>query len=95
LLRVTSLNVNGLRAAFRKGLGPWLEEQRPDVVCLQEVKAQQADLAPALLEPPGFEGHFHYAEKKGYSGVGIYARQSPEESVLASGWKILIERDDW
>jgi len=55
------------------------------VVCLQEVKAQQADLAPALLEPPGFEGHFHYAEKKGYSGVGIYARQSPEDVSVGIG----------
>lgn len=85
LLRVTSLNVNGLRAAFRKGLGPWLEEQQPDVVCLQEVKAQQTDLAPSLLEPPGFEGHFHYAEKKGYSGVGIYARRSPTDVSVGIG----------
>ena len=85
LLRVTSLNVNGLRAAFRKGLAQWLESEQPDVVCLQEVKAQEADLAPALLEPPGFAGHFHYAEKKGYSGVGIYAKQSPHDVSVGIG----------
>ena len=85
MLRVTSLNVNGLRAAFRKGLGPWLETHRPDVVCLQEVKAHQADLAPELLQPPGYEGHFHYAEKKGYSGVGIYTRRSPDEVRVGIG----------
>ena len=85
LLRVTSINVNGLRAAFRKGLDQWLETERPDVVCLQEVKAQQADLAPELLAPPGFAGHFHYAEKKGYSGVGIYARQAPETVSVGIG----------
>jgi len=85
LLRVTSINVNGLRAAFRKGLSQWLESERPDVVCLQEVKAQQADLAPELLAPPGFAGHFHYAEKKGYSGVGIYARQAPQTVSVGIG----------
>lgn len=78
LLRVTSLNVNGLRSAFRKGLDQWLQTQQPDVVCLQEVKAHEQDLTPELLAPNNYEGHFHYAQKKGYSGVGIYTRHTPK-----------------
>lgn len=85
LLRVTSLNVNGLRAAFRKGLDQWLESERPDVVCLQEIKAQQTDLAPNLLEPAGFASHFHFAEKKGYSGVGLYVQQAPQSVSVGIG----------
>jgi exodeoxyribonuclease III len=75
LLRVTSLNVNGLRSAFRKGLPQWLETHQPDVVCFQEVKAHETDLDAELLKPSNYDGHFHCAEKKGYSGVGIYTRQ--------------------
>jgi exodeoxyribonuclease-3 len=78
LLRVTSLNVNGLRSAFRKGLGDWLDTQQPDVVCLQELKAHAQDLSPELLGPSDYVSHFHYAEKKGYSGVGIYTRHQPQ-----------------
>lgn len=78
LLRVTSLNVNGLRSAFRKGLPQWLETHTPDVVCLQEIKAHEADLDEALLKPTQYDGHFHCAEKKGYSGVGIYTRHAAD-----------------
>ncbi|UOD50225.1 exodeoxyribonuclease III [Orrella daihaiensis] len=78
MLRVTSLNVNGLRSAFRKGLSQWLDSHQPDVVCLQEVKAHEIDLDQALLRPTPYDGHFHCAEKKGYSGVGIYTRHAPK-----------------
>jgi exodeoxyribonuclease-3 len=81
LFRVTSLNVNGLRSAFRKGLDQWLEQVHPDVVCLQEIKAHQVDLAPELIKPNGYHGHFHCAEKKGYSGVGLYTRQPPQDVI--------------
>ena len=77
LLRVTSLNVNGLRSAFRKGLPQWLDSHQPDVVCLQEIKAHEADLDAALRAPVNYGGHFHCAEKKGYSGVGLYTRHAP------------------
>ena len=85
LLRVTSLNVNGLRSAFRKGLHPWMEKHGADVICLQELKAQEADLEPALTDPAPYQGHFHFAQKKGYSGVGLYVRQAPEEVVMGLG----------
>ncbi len=81
MFRVTSLNVNGLRSAFRKGLDQWLAQTHPDVVCLQEIKAHQVDLAPELIRPNGYHGHFYCAEKKGYSGVGLYTRQPPQDVI--------------
>ncbi|MFA9439875.1 exodeoxyribonuclease III [Uliginosibacterium sp. sgz301328] len=74
MLRVISLNLNGIRSAATKGFFPWLQAQNADVVCLQEVKAQMADLTPEMQNPQGFAGHFYCAEKKGYSGVAIYSR---------------------
>jgi exodeoxyribonuclease III len=85
LLRVTSLNVNGLRSAFRKGLYPWMQAQGADIICLQEIKAHEADLDRDLTDPEPYEGHFHFAQKKGYSGVGLYVRQSPESVVTGLG----------
>ncbi|TAM85633.1 MAG: exodeoxyribonuclease III [Candidimonas sp.] len=72
MLRITSINVNGIRSAFRKGLQPWLSRHRPDVVCLQEIKIDAGDLTDELSNPPGYRGHFSHARKKGYSGVGLY-----------------------
>ena len=77
MFRVISANLNGIRSAAGKGFYPWLEQQDADVVCLQELKAQAPDLSLEMLNPPGFHGHFHYAEKKGYSGVGIYSKKQP------------------
>jgi exodeoxyribonuclease-3 len=82
LLRITSLNLNGIRSAFRKGLPDWLARQSADIVCLQEIKAQDADLTDELRHPSGYSGHFHAAEKKGYSGVGLYLSR-PAELVVA------------
>jgi len=77
-LRVVTLNVNGLRSAERKGLVRWLGAQKADVVCLQEIKAQQADLEPAVHVPKGFHGFFSHARKKGYAGVALYSRVEPD-----------------
>lgn len=85
LLRITSLNVNGLRSAYRKGLSGWLQNTQPDIVCLQEVKAQREDLEDDLLDPAPYQGHFHFAEKKGYSGVGIYSRHQPQRTQTGLG----------
>jgi len=84
-LRVVTLNVNGIRSAARKGLYRWLAAQKADVVCLQEVKAHEADLDAALLAPRGFSGFFHCAEKKGYAGVALYSRRQPEAVVKGFG----------
>ena len=79
---IISLNLNGIRSAASKGLAPWLERQRPDALCVQELKAQMPDLEKAqLLELAGLKGYFHCAEKKGYSGVGIYTQHEPSEVI--------------
>ena len=84
-MRVISLNLNGIRSAASKGVYPWLENQHADVICLQELKAQAADLTLEMLNPPGLHGYFHYAEKKGYSGVGLYAKRQPDRIVEGLG----------
>ncbi|MCO5108145.1 MAG: exodeoxyribonuclease III [Burkholderiaceae bacterium] len=78
MIRVVTLNLNGIRSAARKGWLEWAAAQRADVLCVQEVKAQQADLDDALCEVGGLRGHFHLAQKKGYSGVGLYGRRRPK-----------------
>jgi exodeoxyribonuclease-3 len=84
LFKLTSLNLNGIRSASTKGLPAWLASTEPDCICVQEVKAQAADVAGRFEEMAGLKGHFHFAEKKGYSGVGIYTRHEPSEVVV--GW---------
>jgi len=84
-LRIISVNLNGIRSAASKDFFDWLTKQDADVVCLQELKAQAADLRPEMLHPAGFHGCFHYAEKKGYSGVGIYSRREPDAVVVGLG----------
>ncbi len=84
-MRVISLNLNGIRSAFNKGLPAWLQQQEADIVCLQELKAQAGDMTPDMLNPHGYFGYFHYAEKKGYSGVGIWSRKQADEVIIGMG----------
>ena len=84
-MRVISLNLNGIRSAWNKGLLPWLEAQQADVVCLQEIKAQTGDLTPEMLAPDGLAAYYHCAEKKGYSGVGLWCRKRPDRVVEGLG----------
>jgi len=86
-LKVISLNVNGIRSAAKKGLYRWLSSTKADVVCLQEVKAQESDLEPGMLAPKGYVGHFFCAEKKGYAGVALYSRKAPDKVVTGFGVK--------
>ncbi|MBI3067745.1 MAG: exodeoxyribonuclease III [Betaproteobacteria bacterium] len=79
MLRIITLNLNGIRSAASKGFFKWLARSRADVVCVQELKAQAADLTREMLTPGGFHGYFHHAEKKGYSGVALYSRRQPDE----------------
>jgi len=85
MLRIIALNLNGIRSAVNKGLLRWLIAQKADVVCLQEIKAQLVDLDLATLDPRPYSGHFSCAEKKGYSGVGIYCRKAPDKTVAGFG----------
>ncbi len=80
--KLTSLNLNGIRSATSKGLEAWLEQAALDCICVQEVKAQAPDLADKFETLAGLQGHFHLAEKKGYSGVGIYTRLEPSDVVM-------------
>ena len=86
-MRIISANVNGIRSATAKGFFPWLARQKADVACLQEIKAQQADLPAQALHVNGLTGYFHTAEKKGYSGVGVYARIDPDTIAQGLGIK--------
>lgn len=85
MFRLTSLNLNGIRAAARKGLEPWLQKHAPDCICVQELKAQEADIAGKLDALADMPGHFQFAERKGYSGVGIYSRHEPSDVVIGYG----------
>jgi exodeoxyribonuclease-3 len=84
-MRIISANLNGIRSAATKGFFDWLPAQHADVVCVQELKAQAADLRPGFITCNDLSGAFHYAEKKGYSGVGIYTRTPPQQIVEGLG----------
>jgi exodeoxyribonuclease-3 len=94
-MRVISLNLNGIRAAARKGFYAWLRRQRADVVCLQELKAQLEQLSDKAFWPPSFECYYHPAAKKGYSGVALYARREPDEVLQGLGWPDFDAEGRW
>ncbi|MCK6389979.1 MAG: exodeoxyribonuclease III [Azonexus sp.] len=81
MLRIISLNLNGIRSAWSKNVYPWLQSQQADVICFQELKAQLPDLSPEMLAPDGQSAHYHCAEKKGYSGVGVWSRHLPQQVI--------------
>ena len=85
-MRIITVNVNGIRAAARKGFFVWMTRQRADVVCLQETKAQEHQLEDKVFHPRGWHVYFHDAEKKGYSGVAIYSRRKPDKVIRGLGW---------
>jgi exodeoxyribonuclease III len=85
-MRIITLNVNGIRSAERKKFFPWIQAQQPDVVCLQETKAQLHQLDLDVFCPHGYHCFYHDAEKKGYSGVAIYSKKQPLEVIKGIGW---------
>jgi len=85
VFRIITCNLNGIRAAARKGFFRWMHEQQPDIVCLQETKAQEHQLPPEALDRPEFSSAFVDAQKKGYSGVAIYSRRPPDRIVRGLG----------
>jgi len=84
-MRIISLNLNGIRSASSKGFFTWMQQQQADIICVQELKAQTADMTSEMLAPHGYHGYFHYAEKKGYSGVGIYSERKPDAVIEGLG----------
>jgi len=85
LFKLTSLNLNGIRSASSKGLEAWLAQSRPDCICVQEVKAQAADVAGRFEQLADLRAYFHFAEKKGYSGVAVYTRHEPSDVIVGFG----------
>lgn len=84
-MRIITLNLNGVRSAASKGFFRWLPLQGADILCVQELKAQAGDIIGEIASPNGYQGYFHCAEKKGYSGVGIYARRQPDQVLEGVG----------
>ena len=87
MFKLTSLNLNGIRSATSKGLEAWLAQYKPDCICVQEIKAQAPDMLGKFEELAGLKGYFQFAEKKGYSGVGVYARHEPSDVIIGYGSK--------
>ncbi|MDS4016297.1 MAG: exodeoxyribonuclease III [Candidatus Accumulibacter sp.] len=79
MLRIISLNLNGIRSACRKGFLAWAEGSGADLICLQELKAQPVDLVDQIRPVDGMQAYYHCATKKGYSGVGLWCRDKPDK----------------
>ena len=86
-MRLISWNVNGIRAVQKKGFLAWFLQQSPDILCLQETKAERVQLDDALVNLPGYTSFWCSAVKKGYSGVGVYTKKAPLKVVYGLGEK--------
>lgn len=103
IMKILSWNVNGLRAIEKKGFLAWLQKEQPDILCLQETKAHPDQLSQALKQPRGYLSYWSAAEKKGYSGVGIYTKIQPEavreglgvKEFDSEGRSLICEFPDW
>ena len=84
-MKIISYNVNGIRAALTKGLAQWIEAAQPDVLCLQETKAQPEQIDEGVFQALGYQCFWHSAQKKGYSGVGIITRIKPDHVEMGCG----------
>ena len=85
MFKLTSLNLNGIRSAAGKGVERWLHKTQPDCICVQEVKAQAPDVHGKYDAMAGLRGHFHFAQKKGYSGVGAFSKHEPSAVIAGFG----------
>ena len=86
-MKIITLNANGIRAAHRKGFFDWMKKQKPDVVCIQETKAQRHQLGEEILAPKAYHSFFNDAVKPGYSGVAIYSKLKPHKVRDVLGWE--------
>ncbi len=85
-MRIISVNLNGIRSANSKGFFEWLQTQQADVICLQEIRIMHEQLTEIMLNPGNLKSTFEFAEKRGYSGVGIYFRKNPDRIKKGIGW---------
>ena len=86
-IKILCWNVNGIRAAVKKGFLEWLQKESPDILCLQETKASPEKLTKDLLEPSGYQTYWNYPERKGYSGVATFTREKPVKTSNSFGVK--------
>ena len=85
-MKIISYNVNGIRAALKKGFIDWLKSANPDVICLQEIKAQEDQLDLSIFEAAGYSYNYWFStQKKGYSGVAILSKTKPNNVVFGTG----------
>ena len=84
-MRIVTLNLNGIRSAVNKGFLEWMSAQGADAICVQEIKAQNRDLSDTVRNPDRYRGCFHFADRPGYSGVGIYCRRNPDRVIEGLG----------
>jgi len=94
-VKLITLNCNGIRSAARKGFYAWMEAQDADFICLQETKAQEHQLPLEAGAVSHYTGIFLDAEKKGYSGVAIYAKREPDRVVRGFGWPQFDREARW
>ncbi|MFC2080615.1 exodeoxyribonuclease III [Bacteroidota bacterium] len=85
MTRIVSYNLNGIRSAMNKGLQEWMKEAAPDILCIQETKAQPDQVDLGELHKMGYRDYWHSAEKKGYSGVLILSREKPDHVEIGMG----------
>lgn len=95
MFRLVTLNLNGIRSASTKGLEAWTASAAPDFMGVQELKAQAPDVAGRFETLAGLKGHFHFAQKKGYSGVGLYSRHEPSDVIPGFGVPEFDDEGRW
>lgn len=76
-MKITSWNINGLRAVYKKGFLEWLQKSDLDILCLQEIKLQEQNLSEEMIDPLGYKSYFNFARRPGYSGTAIYTKSEP------------------
>jgi len=89
-MKIISWNVNGIRAVYRKNFFKWMRKTNPDILCLQEIKAQKGQIPEELIKPEGYYSYFNFAERKGYSGAAVYTKKKP----LRIEYKLGLKRFD-
>lgn len=84
-MRIITANLNGIRSAYNKGFADYLQQTQADILCVQELKAQEADMSPDMKAPHGMHGIWHCAQKRGYSGVALYSKRQPDHIQIGMG----------
>jgi len=84
-MKIVSYNVNGIRAAIKKGLADWVSVENPDVFCIQESKSQEDQIDPEIFSSLGYHAYWHSAEKKGYSGVVTFSKKQASDVIKGMG----------